>query len=156
MAGSAANTPGREEAQHQQVGKMPDLFGFEDSDAEIIAPEADDAALLVAWDRFKFSWRCRAEGRDTLTAGEHRELVREWDLASAMVLKAPARTLEGARAKLAMALCSGPDAELFLRRFVLGHRLPEIMPFSDLASSAVFDALVAIENLMASEAGKAL
>jgi hypothetical protein len=131
---------------------MPDLFGHEDS-VEIIASEDHDGELLSAWDQFRFCWRRRAEGKDTLTSGEHRELVRELDQASVRMLKAPARTLEGARAKLALALCSGPDAELFLRHFALGHRLPRIMPFSDPAACSVFDALTAIERLATVEMG---
>jgi hypothetical protein len=124
------------------------LFGYEDK-AEIIPPEDHDGELLSAWDAFRYSWRRRAEGKDTLTSGEHKALVRDLDRASVQVLKAPARTLEGVKCKLAMALCSGPDAELFLRRFVLGHRLPDLMPFNDFATSQVLDALAAIERLMA-------
>lgn len=118
---------------------------------EILPPEDRDGALLAAWDQYKYSWRRHAEGKDTLTSGEHRALVRDLDRAAAAVLKAPARSLEGARVKLIMALVSGPDSELFLRRFVLGHRLPALMPFADFATSQVFDALEAIEHAMAAE-----
>jgi hypothetical protein len=124
------------------------LFGFEDG-VEILPPEDHDGELLSAWDFFCCIWRQRTEGKDTLTAGEHKALVRDLDKAACAALKAPARSLEGVRTKLAMALCSGPDAELFLRRFALGHRLPDLLPFSDPATCMAYDALEAVERLMA-------
>jgi hypothetical protein len=126
-------------------------FGHE-SRIELIPPEDRDGELLAAWDAFRFAWRRHAEGRDTLTAAEHGTLVRELDRASVRVIRAPAWSLEGIRAKLAMTLCSGPDAELFLRHFVHGQPLPELMPFRDFATSQVFDAIEAVERLIAAGA----
>jgi hypothetical protein len=138
--------PAGEELTGQDTDMPVDLFGHDTP--EIIAPEADDALVLTGWDAFKFAWQRKAEGKDELSAAEHRELIREMDRGAAMVLKAPPpRTLEGIRAKLCLCLCSGPDAETFLQHFALGHRLPRILPFSDPATCMAFDAVVAIERL---------
>jgi hypothetical protein len=129
-----------------------DLFGHESGDAyELVLPETGDAEILVGWDRFKYAWKRRGEDMPELTDSEHNKLVRELAAASAQVIRNPASSLEAMRAKLAMVLCSGPDADTFIQHYVHGRRLPQILPFSDFATCQVFDVIQGIERLMAAD-----
>lgn len=124
------------------------LLGLEDK-PEISTPEGQDRALLAAWSEFKSAWALRGEAAD----GDSRTLffLRLEQVAQRVMLARPT-TLQGIRAKLILTLCSGHDAGLFLRHYVEGQPLPDLLPFLDPNSSQVFDAIRAIEEIVAAEA----
>jgi hypothetical protein len=118
----------------------------------VIPPEAGDAEVLCGWDEYRFALKRREHLGDDLPASESRALARELGKAAARVLRSPVRSLEGIRAKLILTLVSSVDGEMFANHYVHGKRLPQLMAFRNLASSQLYDAIQAVERLMAAEA----
>jgi hypothetical protein len=130
-----------------------DLFGLEDNGGcEVVLPEAGDAAVLIGWDEYRHAWKRYGDCSDDRTVAERKALTRALAAASAKVIRNPVSSLEAMRAKLIVTLCSGPDGDLFIDRFVHGKRLPTTMPFRDFQTCMIFDVLEGVERLMQLEA----
>jgi hypothetical protein len=125
---------------------MQDLLG--ENIPEITTPEEADAELMRAWAAFANTWLLKPEA----TEPEYRTqffLMLE-QKARAMMNLRPV-TLAGIKAKLILALCCGPDAGVFCRHYCEGKPLPKLLTFRDRNMSQVYDAVQALDRLLAAE-----